>query len=47
MKCLSREPDIPVDIFGRMGGTLEVRVCAINRAGRGDCSTLEVTLSGM
>ena len=43
---LSSDPDIPDQFFGNLGGHFEVRVCAVNRAGRGACAETSIVLSG-
>ena len=46
VKKLSSEPDIPEKLFGILGGPVYLRVCAVNRAGRGVCAEQIVHLTG-
>jgi hypothetical protein len=43
---LSPEPDIPVQMFGSLCGSFQLRVCAINRSGRGACAEQLLILNG-
>ena len=43
---LSSKPDIPNPLFCNLGGNFEVRVCAVNRAGRGACAEKSIVLPG-
>ena len=47
VKALTAVPDIPKNILSGVGGSVYLRVCARNLAGRGACSTqLLVMLNG-
>ena len=43
---LSPEPDIQDQLFGNLCGPFQLRVCAVNRAGRGTCVEQSIILSG-
>ena len=47
MKHLSAEPEIPKDLLASLSGSVNLRVCAVNQAGCGDCAEHFVVVTGM
>ena len=46
VKNLSQDPNIPANVFGRLAGHYDIRVCARNLAGLGIAAETSVVLTG-
>ena len=46
VKHLSPEPEIPEELLLGLSGPVNLRICAVNQAGCGECAELFVDLPG-